>query len=145
MIELEPAFFDEMVEHGLAAFPNEACGLLAGKEGSPVKFFAMTNLDLSTASYRFDPKEQLQAEYEMEDEGWQTLAIFHTHTHSEAYPSATDQDLAFWPAIGSEARMAMFPDAYYLIMSLADRTKPDLRAFRILEVGRVTEDEVAIG
>jgi proteasome lid subunit RPN8/RPN11 len=41
MIELERAFFDEMVEHGLAAFPNEACGLLAGKEGRPVKFFAM--------------------------------------------------------------------------------------------------------
>jgi proteasome lid subunit RPN8/RPN11 len=31
MIELERSFFDEMVEHGLAAFPNEACGLLAGK------------------------------------------------------------------------------------------------------------------
>lgn len=121
MIELERAFFDEMVEHGLAAFPNEACGLLAGKEGRPVKFFAMSNQDASTVSYRIDPKEQLQAEYEMEDEGWETLAIFHTHTHSEAFPSPTDQDGAFWPPIGSEPRMAMFPDAYYLIMSLADR------------------------
>jgi hypothetical protein len=25
-MELERAFFDEMVEHGLAAFPNEAVG-----------------------------------------------------------------------------------------------------------------------
>ena len=39
----------------------------------------------------------------------------------------------FWPPIGSEPRMAMFPDAYYLIMSLEDRAKPDLRAFRIVE------------
>jgi len=138
-MELERAFFDEMVEHGLAAFPNEACGLLAGKEGRPVKFFAMTNQDASPASYRLDPTEQLRAENEMEDEGWETLAVFHTHTHSEAYPSPTDQERAFWPAVRSEASMAIFPGAYYLIISLSDRSNPDLRAFRI------TEEEVAIG
>jgi proteasome lid subunit RPN8/RPN11 len=145
MIELERAFFDEMVEHGLAAFPNEACGVLAGKEGRPVKFFAMANADASPASYRLDPREQLEAANEIEDEDWQTLGIFHTHTHTEAYPSPTDQDRAFWPSIGSESRMAMFPDAFYLIMSLSDRSNPDLRAFRIHEVGRVDEEEVAIG
>lgn len=145
MIELERALFDEMVEHGLAAFPNEACGVLAGKEGRPVKFFAMSNQDASPVSYRLDPSEQLEAENEMEDEGWETLAIFHTHTHSEAYPSATDQDRALWPSIGSEPRMALFPDAHYLIMSLSDRSNPDLRAFRIREEGRVEEEEVAIG
>ncbi len=145
MIELERVFFDEMVEHGLAAFPNEACGVLAGKEGRPVKFFAMANADASPASYRLDPREQLEAANEIEDEDWQTIGIFHTHTHTEAYPSPTDQDRAFWPPIGSEPRMAMFPDAFYLIMSLSDRSNPDLRAFRIHEVGRVDEEEVAIG
>ena len=145
MIEFERAFFDEMVDHGLAAFPNEACGVLAGKEGRPVKFFAMANADASPASYRLDPREQLEAANEIEDEDWQTLAIFHTHTHSEAYPSPTDQEKAFWPPIRSEPRMAMFPDAYYLIMSLSDRSNPDLRAFRIHEIGRVDEEEVAIG
>ena len=145
MIELERAFFDEMVEHGLAAFPNEACGVLAGKEGRPVKFFVMANADASPASYRLDPREQLDAANEIEDEDWQTMGIFHTHTHTEAYPSPTDQDRAFWPPIGSEPRMAMFPDAYYLIMSLSDRSNPGLRAFRIHEIGRVDEEEVAIG
>ena len=145
MMDLDRVFFDEMVEHGLASFPNEACGLLAGKEGRPVKFFAMTNQEASPVSYRLDPKEQLNAENEMEDEEWQTIAIFHTHTHSEAYPSATDQDRAFWPAIGSEPRMALFPDAHYLIMSLTDRSNPDLRAFRIREVGLVAEEKVAFG
>jgi len=145
MIELERAFFDEMVEHGLAAFPNEACGVLAGKEGRPVKFFAMANADASPASYRLDPRQQLEAANEIEDEDWQTMGIFHTHTHTEAYPSPTDQDRAFWPPIGPEPRIAMFPDAYYLIMSLSDRSNPDLRAFRIHEIGRVDEEEVAIG
>ena len=145
MIELERAFFDEMVEHGLAAFPNEACGVLAGKEGRPVKFFAMANADASPASYRLDPREQLDAANEIEDEDWQTMGIFHTHTHTEAYPSPTDQDRAFWPPIGSEPRMALFPDAYYLIMSLSVRSNPDLRAFRIRERDEVQEEEVAIG
>ena len=145
MIELERVFFDEMVEHGIAAFPNEACGVLAGKEGRPVKFFAMANADASPASYRLDPREQLDAANEIEDEDWETMGIFHTHTHTEAYPSPTDQDRAFWPPIGSEPRMAMFPDAFYLIMSLSDRSNPDLRAFRITEIDEVHEEEVAIG
>lgn len=132
MLELDRVFFDEMVEHGLAAFPNEACGLLAGKEGRPVKFFAMTNQDASPVSYRLDPKEQLTVFDEIDDEGWDLLAIFHTHTHSEAYPSETD------------LRQAFYPEAHYLVMSLSDRSAPVLRGFRIGE-GRIEEEGVAIG
>lgn len=145
MLELDRVFFDEMVEHGLAAFPNEACGLLAGKEGRPVKFFPMANQDASPVSYRLDPAEQLSAEAEIDDEGWEMLAIFHTHTHSEPYPSETDRDRAVWPDPTAETRKALFPDAYYLIMSLSDRSNPVLKAFRIGDGGEVTGEEVAIG
>jgi proteasome lid subunit RPN8/RPN11 len=131
-MELDRVFFDEMVEHGLAAFPNEACGLLAGKEARPVKFFAMTNQDASPVSYRLDPKEQLKVFDEIDDEGWDLLGIFHTHTHSEAYPSETDQKQAF------------YPDALYLLMSLSDREAPVLRGFRISD-GTVFEEEVMVG
>ena len=132
MVELDRLFFDEMVEHGLMAFPNEACGLLAGKEGRPVKFFAMANQDASPVSYRLDPKEQLKVFDEIDDEGWDLLGIFHTHTHSEAYPSETDQ------------KQALYPDALYLLMSLSDRSAPVLRGFRIVD-GTVSEEEVAVG
>jgi [CysO sulfur-carrier protein]-S-L-cysteine hydrolase len=131
-MELDRVFFDEMVEHGLAAFPNEACGLLAGKEDRPVKFFPMTNHDASPVSYRLDPKEQLKVFDEIDDEGWDLLGIFHTHTHSDAYPSDTDQKQAF------------YPEALYLLMSLSDRTAPVLRGFRIVD-GTVSEEEVAVG
>jgi proteasome lid subunit RPN8/RPN11 len=130
-MELDRVFFDEMVEHGLAAFPNEACGLLAGKEGRPVRFFPMTNRDASPVSYRLDPKEQLHAFQEMDDEGWELLGIFHTHTHSEAYPSETDRQQAF------------YPEAAYLVMSLSDRANPVLRAFKIAD-GQVEEEELRI-
>jgi proteasome lid subunit RPN8/RPN11 len=141
MLELDRVTFDDLVEHGLAAFPNEACGLLAGKEARPVKFFAMTNRDASPVSYRLDSTELLHAYTEMDDEGWDLLAIFHTHTHSEAYPSETDVRQAFFP--GATELGPLFPDAVYLVMSLSDRANPDLRGFTISAEG-VTEVEVRV-
>ena len=47
------------------------------------------------------------------------LAIYHSHTRSAAYPSRTDVELAF------------FPETLYLIVSIADRDAPEIRAFRI--------------
>jgi proteasome lid subunit RPN8/RPN11 len=92
----------------------------------------MSNQDASPVSYRLDPKEQLTVFDEIDDEGWDLLGIFHTHTHSEAYPSETDQKQAF------------YPDALYLLMSLSDRTAPVLRGFRIVD-GTVSEEDVAVG
>ena len=131
MLEIDRGSFDEMVEHGLAGFPNEACGLLAGKEGRPVKFFAMKNQDASPVSYRLDPKEQLKVFTEIDDEGWDLLGIFHTHTHSEAYPSETDLKQAF------------YPEATYLVMSLSDRSNPVLRGFAMQD-GEIVEREVRV-
>jgi proteasome lid subunit RPN8/RPN11 len=131
MLEIDRGFFDEMVAHGLAGFPNEACGLLAGKEGRPVKFFPMTNRDASPVTYRLDPKEQLKVFDEIEDEGWDLLAIFHTHTHSDAYLSDTDRKQAF------------YPEACYLVMSLSDRSNPVMRGYRI-EDDVVSDEEVVV-
>ena len=68
------------------------------------------------------------------------LGIFHTHTHSEAYPSKTDRERALWP----EGTQASFPDSYYLIMSLSDREKPVLRAFTITDGGEVSEEDLVV-
>lgn len=131
MIELDPLHFKEMVEHGFREFPNECCGLVAGKDGVPVKVFPMRNLDASPVSYQLDPKEQLQVFNEIDGSGWELFAIYHTHTHSEAYPSDTDRKQAF------------YPDAYYMVLSLSDRERPDLRAFTIMD-GEVTEEELKV-
>lgn len=131
-MQIDDVLVKEMAEHGLREFPNEACGLLAGRDGVPVRFFPMRNVDASPASYRLDPKEQLHAFDQMDDEGLELLGIFHTHTHSEAFPSETDRKLAF------------YPEAIYLVMSLSDREHPVLRAFRIVE-GEVAEEELATG
>ena len=118
MIELGEALYQDIVEHGLREFPNEACGLVAAKEGTPTRVYAMKNVDASPVSYRLDPKEQLKVFSEMDDEGLELAGIYHSHTHSEAYPSETDRRLAF------------YPDSRYLILSLSDRENPVLKAFR---------------
>jgi proteasome lid subunit RPN8/RPN11 len=130
---------EEMIQHALAEHPNEACGLLAGKacpeqgrrDGRVEKVYQMTNAEHSPVTYRLDPEEQYRAFMEIEEEGWELLAIYHSHSHSPAYPSATDLDLAF------------YPDCLYLIISLADRVRPVIRAFRIVEA-TIEEERVEI-
>ena len=85
-----------------------------------------------------DPKAQLRAMNEMDERGWDLVGIFHSHTFTEAYPSRTDVELA------------AYPDATYLILSLADQDAPVLRGFRIRdgqvdEVPLLLEDGEAVG
>ncbi|HEX2425789.1 MAG TPA: M67 family metallopeptidase [Actinomycetota bacterium] len=140
MLELDKGLYDEMVEHGLREFPNEACGLLAGKEGRAVRYFSLTNADASPATFRLDPVEHHRVHTELDQQGWDLLGIFHTHTHSGPYPSATDRRRAMW----QDTEEPSYPDAYYLIMSLADRASPELRAFRIGAEQAVIEEELTI-
>ena len=131
MTEFDGVFLKEIVEQGLREFPNECCGVIAGREGVPVKVIHMMNADASPVTYRLDGKEQLQVFDAMEDDGLELWAIYHSHTHSEAYPSETD------------IRLAFYPDARYLLLSLADRERPVLRSFSIRD-GEVTEEELTI-
>ncbi|HEY7667614.1 MAG TPA: M67 family metallopeptidase [Actinomycetota bacterium] len=132
MSELDGVFYKEIVEQALREFPNECCGVIAADgDGRPVKVFPMRNADASPVTYRLDGKEQLQIFDRIDDEGWDLWAIYHSHTHSEAYPSDTDRKLAF------------YPDARYLVLSLADREAPVLRSFFIRD-GDVTEEELTI-
>jgi proteasome lid subunit RPN8/RPN11 len=122
---------EETIRHARREYPKEACGLLAGKDGRVEKVYQMTNAEHSSVTYRLDPEEQYRAFTEIEEEGWELLAIYHSHGHSPAYPSATDLELAF------------YPDCLYLIISLADRAQPTIRAFRIVE-GMIEEERVEI-
>ena len=102
--------------------------VIAARDGSPVRVIPMKNADASPVTYRLDGTEQLRVFDAIEDEGLELWAIYHSHTHSEAYPSETD------------IRLAFYPDARYLLLSLADRAAPVLRSFWIRD-GEVTEEE----
>ena len=131
MAELDGVFTKEIVEQALREFPNEACGVIAAEAGVPVKVFAMTNADASPVTYRLDGKEQLTVFDEIDERGWELWAIYHSHTHTEAYPSETDRRLAF------------YPESRYLVLSVADRDNPVIRSFFIRE-GEVEEEVLTV-
>jgi proteasome lid subunit RPN8/RPN11 len=140
MIELPRPMFDEIVTHAVAELPNEACGVVAGEDGRPVRVFPMRNAEASPVVYRFDEREQLDVFTEVEEKGWSLLAFFHSHTHTEAYPSPTDLAQAHWGDPVTGEQVPAYPGIRYLILSLKDRQHPRIRAYRFQDVRPVEED-----
>lgn len=131
LVVIEQRLHEDMVNHALEDDSVECCGVLAGTNGAFIKGFRMTNVDNSPYRFSWDPKELLPVWNEMEDNSWDHRAVYHSHTHSEAYPSSTDIRLAAWP------------EAYYIIVSLMDKSLPVVRAFRIVD-GTVSEEDIEI-
>jgi len=127
-MQLQRTHYEQILRHCLSEAPNEACGAVAGEGARPVKVFPAANAEASPDTYQMDSREQLRIWNEMEEQGWEPLALYHSHTHSEAYPSETDRKQAF------------FPESVYLVLSVADQEAPVLRAFHIAD-GEVTEEE----
>ena len=138
MLELERRYADEIVAHALEKDPNECCGILAGQDGRVTRLYRVTNVEHSPYRYSMDPKDLLVINREIDDSGSELLAIYHSHTHSEAYPSATDVRMATWPDGKS-----IWPEAYYILVSLLEKNSPAIRAFRI-EDGTISEEELRI-
>ena len=131
MLILERSYVEEMIAHAREEAPNECCGIIAGKDGRAVKLYRITNVERSPYRYNMDPGELYRAYREIEDNGWEVLVLYHSHTHTEAYPSDTDVRLATWP------------EAFYVVVSLKDRENPQVRAFTIRE-GEVREEGLLV-
>jgi [CysO sulfur-carrier protein]-S-L-cysteine hydrolase len=129
-LELDRATWDALVEHAWSDFPYEVCGLLGIRSDGTCVHHPIDNAERSMTYYVMDAKQLLHAMRAIEDDG-QDLVIYHSHTHTEAYPSATD------------VRLAAYPDATYVIVTLQDRDAPDLRAFTIID-GEVREKPVVV-
>lgn len=128
---LDRETYADLIEHARSDFPYEVCGLLAGVNGRLTKHYRIPNAARSMTFYNMDPKGMLVAMNEMDDNEWDLLGIYHSHTHTEAYPSPTDVELAF------------YADAVYLIVSLQDEDQPHVRAYDIVD-GVITERTVVV-
>jgi proteasome lid subunit RPN8/RPN11 len=122
--------YDELLEHAREEAPNECCGLIGGSDGVAKTAYRARNAEASPLRYNLDPQDQFRIMSEMEERGEELSAIYHSHTASPAYPSQTDINLA------------AYPDALYLIVSLAEGERP-LRGFSIRD-GEVTEVDLAV-
>jgi proteasome lid subunit RPN8/RPN11 len=115
-----------VVSHCRNAYPYEACGILAGKNNTVLSVYEMVNMEKSSISYFMDSMEQFQVMKRIRNDDMKMIAIYHSHPQSTAYPSPKDIRLAFYPEVA------------YVIVSLIEYDKPDIRTFRIDE-GTVSE------
>jgi proteasome lid subunit RPN8/RPN11 len=132
MLQLRQDLVARVIEHALLDHPNEACGLIAAKNGAAsMRFIPMINAAASPDFFRFDPRQQLVVWREMDNQDESPLVLYHSHTASAPYPSR--DDVAF----------ATDPQAHYLIISTRHRPRTELRSFRILS-GRIVEETLTL-
>jgi proteasome lid subunit RPN8/RPN11 len=122
----------DLVAHAREEYDAECCGMVAYDHGSPdgaplaVRVHRAENVFASRKRFEIDGKELLRTLNEFEDEGWELGAIYHSHTHTEPYPSQTDVNFA-----------ANWPGLEWVIVGLADG-EPEVRCFQI-DGGDITE------
>ena len=137
VLTIDRATYDAIVAHAKRDHPVEACGIVAGPEGSDraERFVPMVNAAGSPTFYEFDSTELLALYKEMWANDEEPVVVYHSHTETEAYPSRTDIGLA------SE------PGAHYVLVSTREHGNSDgpveFRSYRIVD-GEVTEEEVTV-
>ena len=108
-----------LVEHLCRQLPDEACGLLAGRNGRGQKVYRVENELHSPWEYRMEPKAQVRAMLEMEAAGLELVGIFHSHPAGPPTPSAAD------------VAQAYYPEAVYLICAPDENGEWRARGFKI--------------
>jgi [CysO sulfur-carrier protein]-S-L-cysteine hydrolase len=135
VLTIAQEIYDAIVAHAKRDHPDEACGVVAGPEGTDraERYIPMVNAAGSPTFYEFDSSELLALYKDMDARDEEPVVVYHSHTATEAYPSRTDISLA------SE------PNAHYVLVSTREHGNSDgpveFRSYRIVD-GVVTEEEV---
>ncbi len=113
--------YDEIVTHARQGAPEEVCGILSGQGNVATSVYRARNVAPSRLIDYVVDDQTLLRQFEFEERGQTMVAIYHSHTESPAFPSATD------------ARQAYYPDSAYIICSLQRPERPVMRAFRLVQ------------
>jgi proteasome lid subunit RPN8/RPN11 len=128
-LRLLAALGHEIIAHARAGYPNEICGLIAGRQGVGLVLYRGQNVAPEPrVSFELDANTLLR-QMEFEEQGLELVAIYHSHPAGPEKPSETD------------VARACYPQAAAIICSLAG-PHPGLRAFSIVD-DKVTELELA--
>ena len=134
MISVPSNFVDEMIEHAVQENPNECCGILAGKDGLISALYRVRNSTPSPYRYVMDPKDQMNVMKESDELGLDLMALYHSHTHSPAYPSETDTRMAVESG---------WVDFCYFLVSL-EKQEPEVRFYMVDAKGDISNEEFEI-
>lgn len=131
MLTLKKADVQAIFDHCNREYPNEACGILAGRGNRVEKVYLLTSENPSPTFYQIDSQEQFRVLREMREAERDLVGIYHSHPSGRAYPSSMDVELAF------------YPEAVYVIVSLIDRRSPCMKGYTIVD-GEITEITLSI-
>jgi proteasome lid subunit RPN8/RPN11 len=138
VLVIEEQIRDAIVAHAKKDHPDEACGIVAGARGSdrPSRFVPMANAAATPYTlYEFSSPDLFRLYRDLDDRAEEPVVIYHSHTHTEAYPSPTD------------LRLASEPGAHYVLVSTREHGNAegpvDFRSFRIVD-GEITEEDVQV-
>lgn len=136
MITIKKADYEKIIAHAKSVLPEEACGLIAGREENGVKnieeVYLLENTDHSNEHFNISAQDQLKAIKDMRAKGLTPLGNWHSHPESPSRPSEEDKRLFF----DSKAR--------YLILSLMEKDNPVLNAFIVVNHTEVSKDPLEI-
>lgn len=131
IVSIPASIYEEMVAHIVAGYPNEACGALGSKDGRVLKHYPTANAAEHPDDFsEIPPPDLLRISYDI-DEYDGDMIYYHSHPHSEAYPSSRDIEWA--------------RRSGYLYIIFSHRHYPDppyVRVFAISLDGKVTEGRV---
>jgi proteasome lid subunit RPN8/RPN11 len=138
VVQLRRDLVDAIVAHARRDHPDEACGVIAGPEGTDraERFVPMLNAARSPTYYEFDAGEWLALHRELTKNDEEVVVVYHSHTATEAYPSRTDIGIA-------DHYAAFLRSPHYVLVSTRDPDTYELRSFTIVD-GAVAEEPVEI-
>ncbi len=124
---------NQILQQAQRAGDSEVCGLVSARDGQPTRCYPVANT-ATRPEHRFlmDPQQQIEALRQMRERGETLFAIYHSHPDAPALPSATD------------LREAAYPDALYIIVSLATEGTLEMRGFR-LQDGAIEHVDLIVG
>jgi [CysO sulfur-carrier protein]-S-L-cysteine hydrolase len=132
VLRLAQDVYAQMVGHCYDGLPLEACGLLGGDPATAkaTLCYPTGNAAASARVYTVEPRDHLRADRDAEGRGLELIGVFHSHTHTDAYPSPTD------------VAQAPDPGWHYVLVSLRD-IAPVVRSYRIVD-GKIAEESVVL-
>ena len=136
-IYLPKTVIGNMFDHSLGTDPEEACGVLLGKNGDVIKNVRIKNSHQEPLTrYTMDSEELLKVTLEADEKNIDIIGYYHSHDYSQAYPSTTDIKEAITHNFG-------YPEDYhYILISLVEKTRPVMRAFKIHSDESVEEEVI---
>jgi len=131
-VQIARPLLEQIVEHAVRDAPNECCGVVASRNGAATAVHAAENLAASPFRFEIDGLTLMRLIDEIDDGGEELVAIYHSHTRSQPYPSQTDVNFA-----------ALWPGVEWLIVGVPKDGEPEVRSY-LIEDGAIRDAELEV-